>query len=298
MTVASASVLRTRVPRRVAGPCTGFFPPTGDRSPHRERRPKPARGRGGGALAWRGRATYSVATPRRPDATVGADHLRRHRTVRGAQPRRGSSDEDRARWAATYAATPYDALPWFSPEPSRAVQRAASDGFLAPGAAVLDIGCGAGSNLLFLARHGYEAHGIDLSPGAVHAVRARARSEGLTVDAQTGDVLALDFPDHRFGSLVDIGCFHTIPLRRREDYAREVARVLRPCGTFVLSWVAREHTAERGPPHRPSLAEVTDVLEAYFVFVRTEFCPPGEETGPAVYDARLSRRASPQPPRR
>lgn len=230
--------------------------------------------------------------------TTGQNRSRPRRTARRVRLRRGSSSETRARWTATYATTPYESLPWFSPEPSRAVRRAVADEFLRPGTAVLDVGCGAGSNLLFLARHGYEAHGIDLSPGAIHAARARARSEGLTVGAQTGDALALDFADRRFGGLVDIGCFHTLPVRRRKDYASEVARVLRPGGAFVLSWVAREHTADRGPAHRPSLAEVTDALEARFVFVRTEFCPPGGETGPAVYDAWLLRRATPQPPRR
>jgi len=219
--------------------------------------------------------------------------MRNRRNVRN-----GSSAEDRARWKAVYEETPYEDLPWFDPDPSPEVERAVVEGFFPPGAAILDIGCGAGSNVLFLSRKGFRAYGVDLSPGAIRAAGARARSAGLTVDLREGDALALDFPDGCFGGLVDIGCFHTVPLDRRPDYATEVARVVPPGGRFLLSWVAREHVGETGPPHRPSLHEVTEALEPRFLFTRTEFHPSREDGGPAVYDAWLLRRSTPQPPRR
>jgi SAM-dependent methyltransferase len=218
--------------------------------------------------------------------------------ARGRLIRGGSSADHRARWKATYERTPYEQLPWFNPEPSRQVVRAVEEHFLAPGSAVLDVGCGAGSNVLYLCRNGFRGFGVDISPGAIEAARTRARSAGASADFRVGDVLALEFPDRTFGGVIDNGCFHTLPIRRRRDYAKEVGRVLRPGGSFVLSWVAREHTAERGPPHRPSLAEVTGAFEDRFQFLRTEFRPLREDEGPAVYDAWLTRRTVPQPPRR
>ena len=212
--------------------------------------------------------------------------------------RKGSSSRVRAQWRATYEQTGYQDLPWFDPDPSPQVVSAVSERFLRPGSAVLDVGCGAGSNVLYLARQGYESHGIDLSPGAVSAANERAGKEGLTVDVREGDVLDLRFPAGRFGGAIDNGCFHTLPPRRRRAYALELARVLSPGGALVLSWIGRESTLLRGPPHRPSLAEVTAALEKEFLFTRTEFHPAPPSGGHCIYDAWLTRRSSPQPPPR
>ena len=175
---------------------------------------------------------------------------------------------------------------------------AVESGFLPGSGETLDIGCGAGSNLLYLARQGFHPYGVDLSPGAVRAARLRAHQAHLTVDVREGDALALPFSDGTFVAVIDNGCFHTIPLRRRPRYAEEVHRVLRPAGSFVLSWVAREHAGSHGPPHRPSLGEVTSLLESRFLFVRTGF-RSGEETDDLpTYFAFLTRRTAPYPPPR
>jgi len=197
-----------------------------------------------------------------------------------------------------YERTGYDQLPWFHPGPSDSVQRAVEGRFLAPGSSILDIGCGAGSNVLYLAHQGFVARGIDISPGAILAAETRARKDGSGAIFEVGDALRLSFEAASFDAATDIGCFHSLPIGRRRDYAREVGRVLRPGGHFVLSWVARESTAEYGPPHRPSLEEVTRALEADFLFLRTEFHPAEGRGGLSVYDAWMSRRTGPQPPPR
>ena len=212
--------------------------------------------------------------------------------------RRGSSPAHRAQWRSTYEETSYDQLPWFEPGPSPPIQLAVAEGFLPRGGDVVDVGCGAGSNVLFLAEKGYRAHGVDLSPGAVAAARARAVKAGLKIDVQEGDALALPFADGSLDGMVDHGCFHTLPIARRGDYAQEAYRILRPEGRFVLAWVAREHTSPMGPPHRPSLQEVTATFESRFLFSRTGFALGREEGEPAAYFAFLVRRSGPYPPPR
>ncbi len=201
-------------------------------------------------------------------------------------------------WSSIYRAKPFEELPWFSPDPSPEVVAAVADRFLPPKSPVLDVGCGAGSNVLYLAREGFEAHGVDLAPEAVRSAQARADREHLRVEVRVADALDLPYARGRFVGLVDHGCFHTLPIARRAEYAREAARVVRRGGAFLLSWIGREQTTEFGPPHRPSLAEVTAAFEAEFLFERTTFEGPGRPHGLATYRARLRRRSRPQPRRR
>ncbi len=206
------------------------------------------------------------------------------------------------RWTRTYTETAYEALPWFSADPAEWVVEGREGRWWPQGARLLDIGCGAGTNALYLARAGYRVSGIDLAAPAIEAARRRAQQEGLSVDFRAADVLRLPFGDATFAGALDIGCFHTIPPRLRPAYRRELARVLRPGATFALSWIGRENEGVPGPPHRPSLEEVTRALEAQFLFHRVESRDrrrrkASDRVG-SYYVARLERRRSPQPVRR
>ena len=97
----------------------------------------------------------------------------------------GSPAAHRALWREIYEKTPHTELPWFDAGPSPPVVRAVEEGFLSPRWPVLDIGCGAGSNVLYLRQKGFESHGVDISPGAVRAANHRLKEAG--------------FPPHRPG---------------------------------------------------------------------------------------------------
>jgi SAM-dependent methyltransferase len=196
-------------------------------------------------------------------------------------------------WRKTYEETGYRDLPWFSPTPYPWVRRAVESGWLRAGARVLDVGCGAGTNALFLARSGFRAFGIDLAPAAIAAAGARAERAGLSVSFRAGDALQTGFPNRFFGGLTDVGCFHTLPKRLRPAYAKELYRILAPSGRYCLAWVAAEYTGRWGPPTRPSVREVTVVFEDRFLFRRVEFLPGGPTSIPA-YGALLERRVRPR----
>ena len=103
-----------------------------------------------------------------------------------------------------------------------------------PGRA-LDVGCGTGTNVLWLAQHGWTAIGVDRSATAIESARRKADWTASAMFAE-GDVtrlaeLEIDGP---FDLILDIGCFHGVPASRRDAYVREVARVARPGGRMLM----------------------------------------------------------------
>ncbi|HZD80896.1 MAG TPA: class I SAM-dependent methyltransferase [Actinomycetota bacterium] len=104
----------------------------------------------------------------------------------------------------------------------------------------LDLGCGTGTNLLYLAEHGWRAVGVDFSQIAIRTARKRtAAVPGIEV--VRGDVtrLAELGVGGAFDLVLDIGCFHSVPRRRRAAYADGVRRVTPPGATYLVFAFAR-----------------------------------------------------------
>lgn len=63
---------------------------------------------------------------------------------------------------------------------------------LAPGAAILDVGCGTGRHSVELARRGFAVTGLDLSGEMLARARARAEEAGVVVEWVQGDATRFD----------------------------------------------------------------------------------------------------------
>jgi SAM-dependent methyltransferase len=216
----------------------------------------------------------------------------------------GASSEFRE-WDDWYARRDYRRMPWFSPRPSPWVVNSVRDRHFRPDDRILDVGCGTGSTLLWLSRHGFRVSGIDVSPIAIRIAASRAHRARLPLDVRVASADRIPYPRRFFDDAIDSGCFHSLPLEIRERYAQEIARVLRPEGRLLLTWIPREVQTSMGLPHRPSLTEVTAVLEPWFVFAEVRWYASGSPEGWNVLGARmgrctalLTRRRGRQPPAR
>jgi ubiquinone/menaquinone biosynthesis C-methylase UbiE len=111
----------------------------------------------------------------------------------------------------------------------------------------LELGCGTGFFLLNLKQAGVldEGHVTDISPGMVAAAQRNAKSLGLEIGGRVADAESLPYEDAAFDLVVGHAVLHHIP--DVELALREVLRVLRPGGRFVIAgeptrygdWVAR-----------------------------------------------------------
>ncbi len=103
----------------------------------------------------------------------------------------------------------------------------------APGRA-LDLGCGTGTNVLTLARHGWDAAGIDFIPRAIRTARRKAKREGLSAQFEVGDVADSAQYHSPYDLILDMGCYHALDTSQRRQYRENVAAHLAPEGVYML----------------------------------------------------------------
>jgi SAM-dependent methyltransferase len=111
---------------------------------------------------------------------------------------------------------------------------------LAPGRA-LDVGCGTGTQAVYLAKHGWRVTGVDAVERALAQARRRSDENGVEVRWVTGDVASLSTLglDDGFSLVHDRGCFHDLSPAARDGYAQGVSELTAPGATLLLLAFAR-----------------------------------------------------------
>ena len=150
-----------------------------------------------------------------------------------------------------------------------------------PPARALDLGCGTGTDAVFLARHGWQVTGVDSVARPLQAARRRAQEAGVEVAWVQGSVAALDTLGLAgpFHLVHDVGCFHGLSDDERNGYVRAVTALSATSATMLLfaflpgrrgpapRGVSREELQERFGPqwelvewHRDEHAELKGPL--------------------------------------
>ena len=108
---------------------------------------------------------------------------------------------------------------------------------LKPGEAVLDVGCGTGTQTLTAKECVGEAgrvSGIEPSLEMVAYARRKAARRGLVVDIQPGVIEKLNFPDKSFDVILCIIVLHHMPDETKRQGIKEMVRVLKPGGRLLV----------------------------------------------------------------
>jgi SAM-dependent methyltransferase len=107
---------------------------------------------------------------------------------------------------------------------------------LPPGRA-LDVGCGGGRNTLYLARHGWEAVGVDITELCIDQARSRAVEESSSARFILGDVtklVELGVGDG-FTLINDSGCYYLLSDKQRNAFANNVNRIAAPDALLLMA---------------------------------------------------------------
>jgi cyclopropane fatty-acyl-phospholipid synthase-like methyltransferase len=142
---------------------------------------------------------------------------------------------------------------------------------LAPGKA-LDLGCGTGTNCIYMARHGWEATGVDFVPRAISAATRKAVAAGVSPRFHVGDATRLTDLGLGVGYdlLLDLGCFHSIPDAGREAYVKGATEVAKPGATMLLFCFVRPAKPRRIGPRGVARGEVAQRFASGWEIVAEE----------------------------
>jgi cyclopropane fatty-acyl-phospholipid synthase-like methyltransferase len=129
-----------------------------------------------------------------------------------------------------------------------------------PAGRSLDLGCGTGTNTIYLAQKGWDATGVDFVPRAIDAAKKKAAAAGVSPRLMVGDVTRL--PELGIGSgynlLLDLGCFHSIPDAGRDDYVKGASAVAPSGATMLLFGFTRREKSSRLGPRGLARTEIRD----------------------------------------
>lgn len=172
-------------------------------------------------------------------------------------------------------------LCWYLSRPSDELTDAVKSAWLGGVGTVLDLGCGLGSELSYLAGLGWTGLGVDLSEAALR----RARVAVPVCQFACADVRRLPVHDGWASALLDRGCFHYLQPADRPRYVSEARRALRPGGRFLL----RACLPHRLSADSMSEAHLRDLFHDWRIHSITERGIPVDRGQLRAIEARLER---------
>lgn len=181
--------------------------------------------------------------------------------------------------------------PWDTGAPSRELIRVLDEHKIAPCRA-LEVGCGTGTNAVYLASRGFEVTAVDCAPQALRLAREKAEQQGVTVDFVEQDVCMFGEGREPFDFVFDRGCYHAVRRTDVDGFLGMLSRVTRPGSRFLaLVGNANEQT-ETGPP-RLTEEEIRRDLDPLFridALREFRFEDPGGTEGPLAWSCLMARR--------
>jgi SAM-dependent methyltransferase len=159
-------------------------------------------------------------------------------------------------WNESYASG--EPLPWDTGAPDPMLIEMIESHAIAP-ARTLEVGCGTGTNAIYLAEQGFEVVGVDISPLAVESARANARGP---CRFETVDFMNEAPPGGPFHFVFDRGCFHIFEEdHERARFAQNVSALLVDGGVWLSLLGSTEGPPRDAGPPRRTAREIINAIE-------------------------------------
>lgn len=127
----------------------------------------------------------------------------------------------------------------------------------------LDLATGEGRNGIFLAQHGLDTEGVDLSDVGLAKAERLAAEKGVRFSTRIADIAAMDIPEAHYQVISSVFCHFPEP--KRSDVARRIIEGLAPGGYFVGVYYHPEQVilGTGGPSDPTWLGTLRDMVESF-----------------------------------
>jgi len=106
-------------------------------------------------------------------------------------------------------------------------------GRLTPGR-FIDVGCGTGREVIYLAQQGFDGTGVDISPTAIGMAQKAAQAAGVQATFIVDDLTALSKVKGQFDLILDYGALNDLNEAQRDAYMTQVLPLAAEESQFVL----------------------------------------------------------------
>ncbi|CAK8713362.1 Thiopurine S-methyltransferase (TPMT) [Candidatus Electrothrix laxa] len=155
-------------------------------------------------------------------------------------------------------------LPWDSGKPDIALTNLVAQWPVCTGK-VLDIGCGTGTNAIWLAQQGFEVTGLDISTSAISMAKKKCAEHRVQCKLLADNFLTNPPEPGQFDLIFDRGCFHSLKGNKEQPaFVRQAAVCLKPNSLWLSLLGNKDQEADKKGPPRMSATEICACVEPVF----------------------------------
>ena len=189
------------------------------------------------------------------------------------------------RWDGAYRRK--NRAPWDTGKVAVELKKVVEDGTIKPGRVIV-LGCGTGTNSIYLASRGFDVTAVDIAPTALAMAKAKADKAKASVRWMLVDVTAV--PKLKaFDFIFDRGCYHGVRRSNAKGFV-ESARKLSRAGTKFLILAGNANEARHYGPPRVKEEDIRKDFTSSFDFTWLRETKFGPGKGPLMWSILLTRK--------
>jgi cyclopropane fatty-acyl-phospholipid synthase-like methyltransferase len=143
-------------------------------------------------------------------------------------------------------------------------------------AKVLDVGCGAGADIVFFAQEGFDVYGIDIAPSGLSFTKTRLDGFCLNANLKLESADVLEFPNEYFDLIVSVGVYQYLPFEQVNRSISRISKILKQNGKGLFVFASDKDVRSPEPQqlnkgyHGYTRNEIKQIFEGKFAKIEMD----------------------------